>query len=188
MKFPSVFRHIHPVWLAAAGLALAAAAATVGCTGSCASNCPMGYFQVVASPMDNLNPTGAEWVGDACPLDPPNCISNADYTCYGFAIYPRQPGTCDLTITFVDRPTMTFHAEFGAQQTGCCRGFPFIGENPTVVLPYVGYDAGTTDDGAADAGTDAAAEAAATPADDAAAEAAAPPADAAPDAPDAGTD
>jgi hypothetical protein len=170
MKFLSVFRHIRLVPLALL-LALGAAFATAGCASSCGSHCPPIEFLVVASPNDNLNPLTASWTGDACPYpNVPACITNDVYYCWGFSIIAKQPGTCDMTITFQDRPTMTFHAEFGPGGTqGCCRGFPVIGET-TVVLPYVGYDAGTDTAAGPDAGAGGGDDAAndAPPAEDAA--------------------
>jgi hypothetical protein len=159
-------------------LALVAASAP-GCASKCGSNCPNTEIGVLASSGENLNWTGSvdggpgtNWTGPACPPYPPSCRGDDNNPCQIFTIVGSGPGTCDLTITFSDRPTFVVHAEFGPATTqGCCKGFPVIG-SAVVMVPPLGsppQDAGAPPAGDAAAATDASDAAAATDASDAAA-------------------
>jgi hypothetical protein len=136
-------------------LALLAAATVLtatGCASKCATNCPLIEVDVFATPGENLDVAAAPtWAGPACPPDPLHCRGDAVQPCTRFTFRGIAAGSCDLTITFQNRPPFTAHTSFAPETTqGCCRGFPVLGETAFTV-PRLGAVQDAAAGGAADA-------------------------------------
>ena len=152
----------------------AAALTATGCSSHCGSNCPITTVRITAEVNLDLPILDVAWIGPACPRFLPTCRGDelTGTLCTHLDVPGSTEGICDVLIAFTDRPSMAIRTQFGPAVTqGCCGGYPVVGDS-VFTIPvasdagiYGGdgnrdavsviTDAGPTDAGAGDAGTDA---------------------------------
>jgi hypothetical protein len=165
--------------IAAAGFLAAILLAQPGCTSNCNKPCLPTYVYIgSADAVTQIPVTGIFLDGPACPAAyGVTCIGTQDTGgCTHFTISAIAAGTCDVGITFSDRPSEIVHLEFAPIES-CCPGYPVTGDSTftvpadptqpitgnlsgpgrTTIVPDGGVDAAdgaTGDGGADDAATD----------------------------------